>query len=266
VNRHGTPIQWYPGHMAKAMRRIAEYLEAVDIVVEVVDARIAHSGRNPMLGELAARRLRLLVLTREDLADPQTTGAWIEHYAAQGLETIAADARSQRSAKRLASSLGRLAERRKGRSRAIVLGLPNAGKSSVINGILGRAAAKTEDRAGVTRQLQWFRVSPHVELMDTPGVLVPKISSPQAQWKLAVCGAVPVERYDPERVAAEFARWMLARLSGARAPRLQAFARRRGFLTRGGEIDEHTAARAYLRALQAGEFGRFSFEAPGDAQ
>lgn len=248
--------------MVKAMRRIGEYLKLIDIVIEVVDARAAHSGRNPMLDQLVKRRSRVLALNREDLAEPRITKRWVETFERSGLVAIAVDGRNPGSVARIASVVARFARERGKPSRAIVVGLPNAGKSSIINGLLRRAAAKTEDRAGITRQLQWYRLSANTELMDTPGILVPKIATRDAQWKLAVCGAVPDDRYDAEHVSAEFHRWVSVRHPRARVPDLGAFATARGFLRRGGAIDEQAAARSYVRALQRGDFGRFSFESP----
>jgi ribosome biogenesis GTPase A len=147
-----------------------------------------------------------------------------------------------------------------------VVGLPNSGKSSIINGLLRRSAAKTEDRAGVTRQLQWFKLAPGIELMDTPGILVPKIAGKDAQWKLAISGAVPRERYDPEQVAVAFHRWLTACRPKTRVPDLEAFAAARGFMRRGGEADYHNAAQSYIAALNDGTFGRISFEAPNDPE
>ena len=201
-------VQWYPGHMVRAMRRIAEYLKLIDIVIEVIDARAVRSDANPMLDRLIGDRARIVALSRDDLADPATTKAWIEHLASRGREAMAVEARAQQSVSRILAALTAKAKERSGISRVIVVGVPNSGKSSIINGLLKRGAAKTEDRAGVTRQLQWFRLAPTVELMDTPGILVPKIESAQAQWKLALIGAVPRERYDPYEVAVEFHRWL----------------------------------------------------------
>lgn len=259
-------VQWYPGHMVKAMRKIGEYLKLIDIVVEVVDARVPRSGRNPMLDTLLERRLRILVLNREDLADPHATRAWIERFTSSGLETIAVDGRSQPSVAHVAAALTRAAKRRTGMSRAIVVGLPNSGKSSIINGLLRRAAAKTEDKAGVTRQLQWFRLPPNVEVMDTPGILVPKIADKDAQWKLAISGAVPRDRYDPEQVAVAFQRWAAQERPRADVPDLESFAAARGFRVRGGNLDYHNAARSYIRALNEGAFGRLTFETVDDTQ
>jgi ribosome biogenesis GTPase A len=264
-----TIVAWYPGHMAKAARRIREYLAMIDIVIEVVDARIPRSGRNPSLDEMAGRRRRILALNREDLADSATTKRWLADFSSRGLGAVAVDGRVQRNVARIATAITRLAAVRpdsKGISRALVVGMPNSGKSSIVNGLIRRAAAKTEDRAGVTRQLQWFRLSPSVELMDTPGVLPPKIPSAGAQWKLAICGAVPRDRYDPQEVAGAFHRWLVARHPKTRVPSLQAFASARGFKQRGGEIDYHNAAQSYIRAFNDGAFGRISLESPDDAE
>jgi ribosome biogenesis GTPase A len=258
-------IQWYPGHMARAMRKIADYLALIDVVVEVVDARVPRSGRNPGLDRLAARRQRLLVLDRHDLADPHVTSRWLAAFERDGLEAIAVDGRSQQSVARVKSAMVRLAKRRAGVSRAMVVGIPNSGKSTIVNALLRRSAAKTEDRAGVTRQLQWFRLPPNVELMDTPGILVPKIETKASQWKLAICGAVPRARYEPEEVARAFARWAASHYPKRDVLDLDAFAAARGFVRRGGEIDYHNAAQSYVSALGAGTFGRFSFESPDES-
>jgi ribosome biogenesis GTPase A len=256
-------IQWYPGHMVRAMRKIGEYLKLIDVVVEVVDARVPKSGRNPRLDELAARRDRVIVLNRADLADPQTTKDWVAHFAALGIEAVPTDGRAQPSVARVATAMRNLAKESRGTARALIVGIPNAGKSSIINGLLKRSAAKTENRAGVTRQLQWFRLKPNIELMDTPGILVPKIATKSAQWKLAITGAVPRTHYEPEEVANAFHKWAVAQNPATSAPDLESFASTR-FARRGGEVDYHNAAQSYIRALNEGTFGRFSFEAPHD--
>ncbi len=260
-------IAWYPGHMAKASRHIREYLRSIDIVVEVVDARIVRSGRNPLLDELGARRTRVVALNRQDLADPATTKHWLRQLDERGTNAVAVDGRSQRSVGRIAAAIEKATPAgRRGISRAMVVGVPNSGKSSIVNGLLGRAAARTEDRAGITRRTQWFRLSPNVELMDTPGVLPPKIGTRDAQWKLALCGAVPRDLYDPAEVAAAFHHWLLARNARTQVPNLDTFAARGGFMRRRGEIDYHNAAQSYIRAFNDGAFGRISLEAPDDPE
>ncbi|MGH8164939.1 MAG: YlqF/YawG family GTPase, partial [Rhodanobacteraceae bacterium] len=179
-------------------------------------------------------------------------------------DVIAVDGRNQQSVGKAASRLGRLARSARGTLRAMVVGLPNSGKSSVINGLLRRSAAKTEDRAGVTRQLQWFRVENNLELMDTPGILVPKIPPGDAQWKLALVGAVPRERYDPEDIVARFHAWLNRDRPRLSVPDLETFARARGFVRRGGETALHNAAQAYIKDFNDGKFGRLTLEAPRD--
>ena len=217
-------IQWYPGHMAKAMRRLAEDLRIVDVVIEAVDARVPGAGANPSLERLAARKPRLLVLTRDDLAQPVLTTAWLERYA-------------------------------------IVVGIPNSGKSTLINALVGKNVARTEDRAGVTRAPQWFRVTETLELIDTAGILVPKIDTPEAQWKLAMIGAVPRARFDAEDVVGRFAAWA-AECGRSSVPDLETYAKSRGFVRRGNVIDMHNAAWAYMKEFNEGRFGRLTLEEP----
>jgi ribosome biogenesis GTPase A len=145
--------------------------------------------------------------------------------------------------------------------RAMVVGIPNSGKSSVINGLVGRSVARTEDRAGVTRQLQWFKVGGGLELMDTPGILVPRIPTADAQWKLALVAAVPRDHYDPEDVVARFHRWLTEKTGGrTKVPDLSAFAQMRGFVRHGGESDYHNAAQSYVKDFNDGKFGRITLE------
>ncbi|HEX3368579.1 MAG TPA: ribosome biogenesis GTPase YlqF [Candidatus Cybelea sp.] len=266
LERH---VQWFPGHMAKALRRIREYLRAIDVVIEVVDARIARSGRNPILDELAAERTRIVALDRDDLASPASTKLWLRDFSLRGYAAVAVDGRNPRSVARIAAAIAPAPGRRKGPggvSRAMIVGIPNSGKSTIVNALLRRGAAKTEARAGVTRQVQWFRLSPAIELMDTPGVLPPRISTAAAQWRLAICGAVPSDHYDAQEVVAEFHAWLLASHPRTTVPDLHAFATTRGFVRRGGELDYHNAAYSYIRAFNEGVFGRISLETAGDSE
>jgi len=255
-------IQWYPGHMVRSMRRIAETMRMVDVVIEVLDARIPIASSNPSLDTLIGRRSRIVVLSHDDVADMAVTARWIAHFASRRRLAVAINAKDQQSVGRVTTPLAELLLGR-GLSRAMVVGIPNTGKSAVINGLLRRNAAKTEDRAGLTRTLQWFRLKTNLEIMDTPGLLVPKIDTPTAQWMLALCGCIPRERYDPEDVAIRFHTWLVERtLRRTRVPDLESFARTRGFIRRGDEADMHNAARSYIKDFSDGKFGRLSFEDP----
>jgi ribosome biogenesis GTPase A len=252
-------IQWFPGHMAKAMRRIGEDMAAIDLVVEVADARTPLAGTNPVLAKLAGRRPRLLVLSRAQLAEPAATEAWLAYYAALGRTALAVDAKSRPGAAHVRGALETLGRGRRS-ARVIVIGIPNAGKSTVINAIVGRTVARAEDRAGVTRARQWFRVGDGLEIMDTAGILVPKIDSAESQWKLALVGAVPRARFEPEDVVARFHRWLVARDPATTIPDLETFAQSRGFVGRGTILNTHNAALAYIKDWGEGKFGRMTLE------
>jgi ribosome biogenesis GTPase A len=254
--------------MVQTTRRIREYLRVIDIVIEVVDARIPRSGRSSLLDRLIARRARLVALGRDDLADPAMTKRWLAELQKRGSPAFAVDGRAQRSVARLVPAIAALSTVAgcAGVARAMVVGVPNSGKSSIVNGLLRRAAAKTEDRAGVTRQMRWFRLASNVEVMDTPGVLPPKIGDVAAQWKLAICGAFPRNRFDPAEVADAFVHWLRANRPRSNVPDLETFAASRGFMRRGGEVDYHNAAQSYIRAFNDGVFGRFSLETPDDTE
>lgn len=264
MNKLQAPVNWYPGHMVRAMRKLGERLRVVDLVIEVLDARLPRSSANPALDRLAAGKSRLLVLGRDDLADPHATREWLARYAAAGRAAVAVNGKDQSSVRRVAAALEPLLAER-GTTRAMVVGIPNTGKSSLINGLARRAAAKTEERAGVTRSLQWFRVSPKLEVMDTPGILVPKIETYDAQWQLALTGALPRERFDQEEIVAAFVAWCRDRRPELGVPELEAFALARGFARRGGELDLHNAAGAFVKDVAEGKFGRITFERAEDA-
>jgi ribosome biogenesis GTPase A len=255
--------------MAQAMRRIREYLRVVDVVVEAIDARVARSGRNAVLNDFIGTRPRVLALDREDLADPKVTKAWLQSLSCHNVTGVAVDGRRAPSVARLkraiAAASSRAAESKRV-ARVMIVGLPNSGKSSILNALLRRSAAKTANRAGVTRQMQWFRLDAGAELLDTPGVLPPKIRDAESQWKLALCGAVPQNRYDPAEVVTAFHRWAIESMPDTSVPDLYTFGTRRGLLRSGGDIDEHNAALAYIRAFNEGRFGRISLEAPRDAE
>ncbi|GAC1399041.1 MAG: ribosome biogenesis GTPase YlqF [Vulcanimicrobiaceae bacterium] len=253
-------IQWYPGHMAKAMRRLSEDIHLIDLVVEVADSRVPEAGTNPVLAKIVGNRPRMLVLSREHVADPALTAAWLAGLAARGRTAIAVDAKDRTGVLRLRAAFAALGQGRKS-ARAIVLGIPNAGKSTIINAIVGRNVARAEDRAGVTRSRQWFRVGT-VEMMDTAGILVPRIDTPDSQWKLAMIGAVPRARFDAEDIVTRFHRWAVANDPETTIPSLETFAQSRGFMSRGTIVNTHNAAWSYMKDWSDGKFGRMTLEAP----
>ena len=252
-------IGWFPGHMAQSIRLMQERLALVDVIIEVVDARLPTISANPLLNTLIGERPRLVLLGREDLADPGLTGKWVAYEQQLGRTALAINGKLQGSVRNALPLLDDLTNRRK-TARAMVVGIPNTGKSTVINGLAKRIAAKAEDKAGVTRALSWFRVSPTLEIMDTPGIMAPKIETHEAQWQLALCNALPRERYDAQDVVTKFTEW--AAMHHRAVPDLEAFARRRGFLRRGNEVDLHTAAAAYVKDFNLAKFGRITFETP----
>jgi ribosome biogenesis GTPase A len=258
-------IQWFPGHMVKALRLLEERLALVDVVIEVLDARLPGLSSNPDLDRLAGTRPRVVILGREDLADPFATRRWLAWYAAHDRTAVAVDGRQQPSVNRAKTVLDRVIAGRGaggGPARAIVIGIPNTGKSALINGLAKRTAAKRENKAGVTRQLRWIRAGEALEVMDTPGILVPKIPTAEAQWMLALTGALPRERYDPEDVVARFAEWATLHAPQLAVPSLEQFAVARGFVRRGEQVDAHNAAGAYMRAFGEAKLGRVTFEEP----
>ena len=260
-----TLIQWYPGHMAAAMREMESRAELIDIFVEVIDARVAQSGTNPDLSKVVGKKPRLIVLTRDDLAEPAITKQWVDHYAAKHGHAIAVSSQDPNSFGQAPFFMGKLLSGRKKRgvARAMVIGIPNAGKSRVINGLLRRNVAKFANRPGVTRGPQWFRLAPNLEMMDTPGILVPKIESREAQWKLAMCGAIPHDRFPTQEVVRTFINWMKVHRFRS-LPELETFAQARGMLRAGGELELHNAALAYIKDFNEGKLGRISFETPSE--
>jgi ribosome biogenesis GTPase A len=253
-------LHWFPGHMAKAMRRLSEDVRFADAVIEVVDARIPRAGANPALEKLTAAKPRVVVLTRADLADTVATKRWIAHFERQFGSAIAIDAKNRGGIHQLKGLIAALPGKRV-TTRAVIAGVPNAGKSTVINALAGRKAARVEDRAGVTRAQQWIRVGTGFEVLDTAGILPARVERPEESWKLAIVGAVPRSLFEPEAIARQFHAWSVEHRGERSAPSLETFAQQRG-LVRGGTIDEHNAAWSYLKDVGEGAFGRFTLDEP----
>ena len=281
-------IQWYPGHMAKARRMLAESVKLVDVVIEMVDARAPASTRNPDFDDLFGAKPRVVVLNKADLADPEATRAWIRVYRARGWDAISFSANAGKGVKEAVSLVERAArpvvERMKAKGvnktvRAMIVGIPNVGKSTFINRLRGSAAAKAGNRPGVTRGKQWIVVGPYLEFLDTPGMLWPKFEDKEAARRLAFLGSIRGEIMDNERLSAELLEFLRDRApEGAKArlkidmdaeksgeQLLEEACRRRGWLLPGARPDTERASALILDEFRSGKMGRLTLEAPVQA-
>ncbi len=284
------PINWFPGHMAKTRRKITEDLKLIDLVVELLDARIPRSSANPVLREIIRNKPRVVALNKADLADAGKTAQWVQRLKGQGLAAVPVESKSGKGLPALYGVIrGELKEQtaaweRKGMTgrpiRVMVLGVPNVGKSSIINRmILGGGAGKAEvrDKPGVTRQNRWFTVGKGFELLDTPGVLWPKFEDPEVGEHLAFTGAVKDEILDLEGLAGRLLELLMTLYPRAAVNRyklgeppagmpghelLELVARKRGMLVSGGETDTERAAVAVLDEFRGGKLGRITLEWP----
>ena len=250
--------------MVAGMRQVASLARVIDVVIEVRDARVPAATAVSHLHTGLRAKPRLVVLNREDLADPAATARWLralrrDQPAFAVIGTSAASLREVRV--RLLAM-----PHRRGALHAAVVGAPNTGKSSVLNALSRRKRAIAQDRAGVTRHARWLPLGDSVRLLDTPGVLAPKITSRDAAWQLAACGCLPETAYDPEDVVERLGAWLRARGFDDAAARtdLTKFAASHGMLRKGGEIDRPGAARKLLALFRSGTLGRFTFELPDD--
>lgn len=278
-------IQWYPGHMTKTRRMLEAELTSVDAVCEVVDARIPAASRNPDIDAIAGRLPRLIALNRVDQADPAATARWRAWFEGKGYRVIETDGKSGAGVRAfepaaralLAEKLARYAARGQNRvMKLMIVGVPNVGKSSLINRLSGKKSAKTEDRPGVTRSKQWIPVSDHILLLDTPGILWPKFEDEKTGLFLAFTGAVRDDIMDMETLAWHFMQTLTRvapqaissrygiQLSGDAWEDVQACARKRGFLISGGEADTERMSRVLLDEYRAGKLGRITLEFPED--
>lgn len=281
-------VQWFPGHMAKTRRLIKESLNLVDGVVEIVDARTPVSSRNPELDSIIQKKPRIILLNKCDVADSQATSMWLKYFRDKGFYAAAVDCRTGKGLNSFDSlvkqALKSVIERNdaKGMSgkplRLMVVGIPNTGKSSFINRMGKNAKAKVADKAGVTRQNQWFVVGNGIELLDTPGVLWPKFDDPEVGDKLAFIGSVKDEVTDKETLACRLLeslaatrpqaiedRYKISGISGLQGWEiLEMIGKKRGFLIKGGEIDYERAAVIVADEFRGGKLGRITLELPID--
>ena len=277
-------VQWFPGHMARTRRQIKESLPLVDAVVEIVDARVPVSSRNPELPELIGQKPLIVILNKCDLADENATRRRISELGKRGVTAIAVDCRSGKGLNAFAPTVRRMlsdkieANAQKGMAgkplRLMVVGIPNTGKSSFINRMAGKNKAKVADKPGVTRQNQWFSIGSGIELLDTPGVLWPKFDDPDVGLRLAFIGSVKDTILDIELIAARFLTIMNENYperikeryklefppESEEFERLEMLARKRGMLISGGEPDTERAAVMLLDEYRAGKLGRITLD------
>ena len=277
-------IQWFPGHMAKTKRLIIEHLKAVDVAAELLDARIPLSSANPMVEELLSGKPRIVILNKADLADPGMTKAWESYYKRKGVAAVSMSCGNGKDKKKflrlIKEAAGPMLEKWKRRglktrsARIMILGIPNVGKSTLINFISGTAAARTANTPGHTRGKQWVRLSQGLDLLDTPGVLWPKFEDQVAALRLAATGAVAGDVFDADTVVSELMR-VLARTApdalrekygiedAAADPQilLAQAGKRRGCILPGGAIDYARAQTMILNDFRSGKLGRITLDA-----
>ena len=282
-------IQWYPGHITKTRRQIEADLKQVDAVCEIVDARIPISSRNPDIDSICGTKPRIIVLNRMDLADPAATKKWREHFRGLGMTVLATDCKSRQGINDFtpaaraacAEKIERDAARGMNRPlRVMVVGIPNVGKSTLINQISGRKGAKAENRPGVTRGKQWVTVDSGLLLLDTPGILWPKFEDPQVGMMLAFTGAVKEGVIDLEELSCRLMELLLKYYPQVLSERykveaeagtpgyalLEMAGRKRGFLLRGGEVHTERMAKVLMDEFRSGKLGKFTLEMPEDLE
>ncbi|NTW04725.1 MAG: ribosome biogenesis GTPase YlqF [Peptococcaceae bacterium] len=278
-------IQWFPGHMAKAKRILKEDLKLVDVIIEVVDARIPYSSRNPDLMGMIGNKPLLVILNKADLSDPDYNNQWENYFKSKKLEAIAVDSVHGVGISKIVPAVKKLVGNKtislgsSGRlpraPRCMIVGIPNVGKSYLINRLSGRKSAKAENKPGVTKGQQWIRVA-DIELLDTPGILWPKFEDSDVGYRLAVTGAVKEQVYDLEFVAGRLSLWLAkyypSRLKdrfnldseGISEPQslLEMIGKNRGFIVQGGKVDIYKAAVLLLKEFRGGILGRYTLERP----
>ena len=278
-------IQWYPGHMTKTRRKLDADLKLVDAVCEIVDARIPMSSRNPDIDSICGHKPRIIILNRMDLADPEATKRWSDYFRQKGMAVVVTDCKSRKGINGFQPAVRSVLKEKIQRNAAkgmnkplkvMVVGIPNVGKSTLINQISGRKGAKAENRPGVTRGVQWVTVESSLLLLDTPGILWPKFDDPEVGMMLAFTGAIKDDILDIEELACRLIKLLHQRYPQALKDRyridteedlpgyklLEMAGRKRGFLVSGGEINTERMAKVLVEEYRSGKLGRFTLEEP----
>ena len=277
-------INWYPGHMKKTRELIAENLKMVDIVIEVIDARIPVSSRNPIIDELVKTKKRIIILNKSDLSDGKANAQWSDYFKKQGSMVLAMNCMSGGGVNQLYKILNRLQDEknegqiRKKPLRMMIVGVPNVGKSSLINRMTGKKSAKTGDRPGVTKGKQWLGLENGMQLLDTPGILWPKCEDPEAGLNLAFCGSIKDEILDVATLALELIkvlqrdypqllkdRYKLDEIEEDALTNMENIALKRGFILPGRRIDYERCAKTVLDEFRSGKIGNITLEQTSEA-
>lgn len=277
-------FQWYPGHMTKAKRQMQEDIKLIDLVIEVIDARCPISSRNPDINTLAKDKLRLILMNKSDLAEKKATQQWMDYFENQGFYCVELDSRSRKNMKAVSATLDQVCaakferDRKRGIKnrpvRAMVVGIPNVGKSTFINSFAGKSVAKTGNKPGVTKGKQWIKLNKSVELLDTPGILWPKFEDKQVGLHLAFIGSINDAIIQTSELAQELVDFLKERYPGVLADRYQVdesgknheiisqLAANRSFLKKGGEYDYDKAAATLIDEYRSGSLGNITLEKP----
>ncbi|MBP3507012.1 MAG: ribosome biogenesis GTPase YlqF [Lachnospiraceae bacterium] len=277
-------IQWYPGHMTKAVRMMQEDIKLIDIVIELVDARVPYSSKNPDIDELAKNKFRLILLNKVDLADEQVTNLWEQYYKAQGYAVVKINARSGAGMKSITSVIQETCKEKIERDRkrgilnrpirAMIVGIPNVGKSTFINSFAGKACTKTGNKPGVTKGKQWIRINKNVELLDTPGILWPKFEDQQVGIRLAMIGSIKDDILNLRELALAFISFMVETYPGILKEKyqvdesgesfaiLEQIAANRQCKLKGDQPDYDKAAAILLENYRNGKLGAITLERP----
>lgn len=274
-------INWYPGHMKKTRELIAENLKQVDLVIEVIDARIPSSSRNPIIDELVKTKKRIIILNKSDLSDENANNLWSEHFREQGSMVLSMNCMTGGGVNRLYKLLSKLQDEknegqiRKKPLRMMIVGVPNVGKSSLINRMTGKKSTKTGDRPGVTKGKQWLTLENGMQLLDTPGILWPKFEDPEVGLNLAFCGSIKDEILDVPTLALELIkvlakdypellaeRYKLDEIDEDALTNMENIAKKRGFILPGKRIDYERCGRTVLDEFRGGKIGNITLEKP----